>query len=355
MFYIRADGNTHIGMGHVMRCLSIADAAYELDKENKAVFIVADMDCQKMICDRGYEVKVLNTDYMDMESEIAILKTFIKKTDVILVDSYQVTNNYYLELRNISRVACLEDMGNSYPVDLLVNYNIYGPNLKNRYSNNGIGDASFIGPDRYILGLDYMPLRKEFSVKNGYEIKEDVASVMITTGGSDPYFATDDFLQAILSDMDLNNENIVYHVVSGPFNAFADSLKEKYGSIPNVVIHENVKDMKGLIIESDIVITATGSTIYEVSALGVPMICFYFAENQRQGAEEIEKLTDIVNAGCLAENKENVVENIVYALKKCIKSKAYRDKIHMQEMKLVDGKGARRLANEILGLMKGVI
>lgn len=355
MFYIRADGNTHIGMGHVMRCLSIADAAYELDKENKAVFIVADMDCQKMIHDRGYEVKVLNTDYMDMESEIAILKTFIKKTDVILVDSYQVTNNYYLELRNISRVACLEDMGNSYPVNLLVNYNIYGPNLKNRYSNSGVDDASSVGPDRYILGLDYMPLRKEFSMKHGYEIKEDVASVMITTGGSDPYFATDDFLQAILGDMDLKSENIVYHVVSGPFNAFADSLKEKYGSIQNVVIHENVKDMKGLILESDVVITATGSTIYEVSALGVPMICFYFAENQRQGAEEIEKLTDIVNAGCLADNKENVVENIVYALKKCIYSKAYRDKIHMQEMKLVDGKGAGRLANEILSLIKGVI
>ena len=27
MLYIRADGNTDIGMGHVMRCLSIAEAA----------------------------------------------------------------------------------------------------------------------------------------------------------------------------------------------------------------------------------------------------------------------------------------------------------------------------------------
>ena len=26
MFYIRADGNTKIGMGHVMRCLSVAEA-----------------------------------------------------------------------------------------------------------------------------------------------------------------------------------------------------------------------------------------------------------------------------------------------------------------------------------------
>ena len=130
MFYIRADGNTHIGMGHVMRCLSIADAAYELDKENKAVFIVADMDCQKMICDRGYEVKVLNTDYMDMESEIAILKTFIKKTDVILVDSYQVTNNYYLELNFSGIQKMFKDIIDFWVGNTSTIRNVYGYSFK---------------------------------------------------------------------------------------------------------------------------------------------------------------------------------------------------------------------------------
>ena len=63
---------------------------------------------------------------------------------------------------------------------------------------------------------------------------------------------------------------------------------------------KGVKDMRSLLLESDVVISATGSTIYEVSSLGVPMIVFYFAENQRQGAEALGALTDIVNAGCFA-------------------------------------------------------
>lgn len=41
MFYIRADGNTKIGMGHVMRCLSVAEAAAEMYCLFPPVFILA--------------------------------------------------------------------------------------------------------------------------------------------------------------------------------------------------------------------------------------------------------------------------------------------------------------------------
>ena len=47
MYIIRADGNTAIGMGHVMRCLSIADAMK--DRNIEPVFMTADNDCVSMI------------------------------------------------------------------------------------------------------------------------------------------------------------------------------------------------------------------------------------------------------------------------------------------------------------------
>jgi spore coat polysaccharide biosynthesis predicted glycosyltransferase SpsG len=77
------------------------------------------------------------------------------------------------------------------------------------------------------------------------------------------------------------------------------------------------------------------------------MICFYFAENQRQGAEEISKLTDIVNAGCFAQNGKATVDNIYNALLRCIDDYDYRMTIHNQEKKLVDGKGVFRIAQII--------
>ena len=42
MIYVRADGNTNIGMGHIMRCLSISDAISDIaDASKKPVFILA--------------------------------------------------------------------------------------------------------------------------------------------------------------------------------------------------------------------------------------------------------------------------------------------------------------------------
>ena len=57
---IRADASLKIGSGHVMRCLTLADALSELG--NKVVFICKDHDSNLInkITNSGYEVKVLS-------------------------------------------------------------------------------------------------------------------------------------------------------------------------------------------------------------------------------------------------------------------------------------------------------
>lgn len=343
MFYIRADGNTDIGMGHIMRCLSIAEAAYSITGE-RPVFLLADADCAPMIADRGFAARVLHTDYREPEAELPMLSALLQRDDVLLADSYQAQPAYYRALRQSCRVACMEDMGIPYPVDLLINYNLYGPKLREAYTQ---GNADAI-PDGLLLGVDYMPLRADFQTDIAYTVKDKVTDVMITTGGSDPHFAAGALLERLVNS-DMETE-VRYHVVIGPFNTFAKALRLQYEACEAVVLHENVKDMKALMKACDVVITATGSTLYEVSALGVPMICFYFAENQRQGAEELARLTDIINAGCFATHWEETVENVSQALLRCIRDKAYRQALYRQEQQLVDGAGAVRIAKAVLRL-----
>lgn len=364
MLYIRADGNTEIGMGHVMRCLSVAEAAADRDSLHPPVFITADAGCRAMIEDRGFRVIVLNTDFRDMMSELPRLEDILRREQniagtVLLVDSYQAHSAYYSALKKMEagkyvRVACFEDMGKTYPADLLINYNIYAPDLEQNYRGPGVEN-----PKRVLLGARYMPLRKAFQKPAEYVVKDKVTDVIITTGGSDPHFATAAFVEALRGDETIAGQGIHLHLVSGPFNRFADELKRRYQNCGereqhdngiSITIHENVKDMRSLLLESDVVISATGSTIYEVSSLGVPMIVFYFAENQRQGAEALEKRTDIVNAGCFAGNGAAVADRIRTTLKRCIGDKEYRERLHRQEKGLIDGKGAHRIAEQLLEL-----
>lgn len=348
MLYIRADGNTDIGMGHVMRCLSVAEAA-DAGKMPKPVFITADAGCRGMIEDRGFRVIVLNTDYKDMMSELPKLEKILRmEEDRLLVDSYQVTREYYLALRKLVKVACFEDMGQAYPVDLLINYNIYAPNLERHYKAPRTDSAARdTYPGKVLLGVDYMPLRKAFQEPSAYKVRDQAASVTITTGGSDPYFATASLADALINDEFIAKQGISLHLVSGPFNRFADELKRRYRTYENITVHENVKDMRSLLLDSDVVISAAGSTIYEVSALGIPMIVFYFAENQRQGAEALGALTDIVNAGCFADSGKSVADKAARALKKCICDKSYRIRLNQQEKGLIDGKGASRIMQQL--------
>lgn len=351
MLYIRADGNTQIGMGHVMRCLSIAEAAAALGEDCRPVFLAADEECCGMITQRGFRVIVLHTDYRDMMPELSQLARILDKgRDILLVDSYQADTAYFEAASKLAVTVCLEDMGEPYPVDLLINYNLYAPKLKDRYQLHN-------QPLHTLLGADYVPLRSVFQTDIDYCVRDKVTDVMITTGGSDPHFAAGAFVDAFLaaehgfySSCANKEEQITWHIVSGPFNAFANRLKEQYGERDNVVIHEGLKDLKALMKQCDVVLTATGSTVYEVSALGVPMIGFYFAQNQRQGAQELALLTDIVNAGCFCEDKDAVIDRAVEALKKCVHDKGYRKLLHKQERRLVDGKGAGRIAGRIFQL-----
>ena len=78
----RADGNASIGAGHIMRCLSIGEAARELGLE--CAYVTADPSFKKVIQDRGFSCMVMNTLYSDMDSEWAVLEP--------VLSTYQLTD-----------------------------------------------------------------------------------------------------------------------------------------------------------------------------------------------------------------------------------------------------------------------
>ena len=132
--YIRADMNEVIATGHVMRCLSIADAAKEQGKE--AVFIVADEKPIEILKKRGYEAIVLHTLWNNMDKELEVLLPLIKEKNIkkLLVDSYQVTKNYLQSLEEVTEVFYLDDLDAfEYPVSNVICYANYYSKLS--YSN----------------------------------------------------------------------------------------------------------------------------------------------------------------------------------------------------------------------------
>lgn len=355
--YIRVDANAKVAMGHLMRCLTIADACKEQNMELE--FIMAEDTCQDLVEQRGYRTWILNTDYTRMEEELPQLTACFQHTPeteshALLVDSYQVSATYLETLSKLLPVIVMDDMGEQpWPVQAVVNYNHYAIHLPytELYRKQNT---------RLFLGSAYTPLRPMFAeAAKDYEVRPRVKDILISTGGGDPLRIADKLVHALVMDSAFPSD-MTLHVLCGPFSKSYEPLT-KYAEIvgeDKLQLHANVTDMAGLISSCDLAVSATGSTIYEICAIGVPAVSFYFAENQRQGAEELDRIGAIPCAGGILYKSEtsgaekSVLHAIVDQLKTYSRDFRLRQGASAYMRGIVDGRGAGRLAEEFARLLQ---
>ena len=341
MILFRADGNAQIGSGHIMRCLSIADAFKR--KKTDCKFVLADKTFQPLIEDRGYSVHVLETDYRDMDSERDYLQKEISTycPELVVVDSYFVTKSYLQSLKANVRLVYIDDLAAfAYPVDVLVNYNAYGSELDYKKLYN---DERTFCP-QLLLGVAYAPLREMFRNVPKREQKETVENVLVSTGGSDPAHLAMKTVGYVARDNTFN-----WHFLIGTMNPDYGTISKIAEKNNKIHIHYNVKDMKALICSCDLAVSAAGSTMYEIAACGVPMIAYILADNQIPGAKTFAKLGLAVSCGDLR-NKENAATILMDAVDRTVKNYVLRKQISEKMQNMVDGLGADRLARELLDI-----
>lgn len=337
-FFIRADANSDIGMGHVMRCLSIADALRASNQD--VIFILADDTVLPIIKTRGYEAIILNSDYKDMLSELPSWPK--QKPDAIIVDSYFVTTSYLTSLkqRTEAKIIYIDDLASfPYPCDILINYNAYADfkTYEKLYSPRKLPCL--------ILGLSYAPLRSMFRNIPQREQSKVVKNILISTGGADFLHLAKQFLLASLPP------DFTYHLLIGSLNTDKDEIERLASGKSNVVLHENVSDMRSLIESCDVVVSAAGSTLYEICACGIPLITYSVADNQLPGAEAFNNLGLGINVGdirdCISGSSVGV-KMILEAVTWLSNDYKLRSEMGRRQQSLIDGHGAERIAKKVL-------
>ena len=341
MIIIRADGNAAIGVGHVMRDLSVADALRRRGEDS--LFVMADHSLKALVEGRGYEAAVLGTAYNRMECETEPLKAVISQRSprLILVDSYFVTPDYLRFLRGFSRVAYIDDvMAFAYPVDLLINYNIFADRSEYLRLYSGSGEKT----PAMLLGTAYAPLREEFK-KIPARYREKVSDIFVSSGGADSEHVE---LRLVkwLNDHCNAFSNVTFHIVVGAVNRDADEIIQRASHSDNIVIHQNVKDMKSLMLSCDIAVSAAGSTLYELCACGLPIVTYVIADNQMAAEREFVKRNIALSAGDIRSN-DAFIETLTEQTAGLICDSEKRRRLSDNARSLIDGAGADALAAAI--------
>lgn len=357
-FAIRVDASHGIGTGHVYRCLSLAQ---ELRSHGAGVLFI----CQELpgnliwrIQNESFDVLhlPLNPFYQedkkneltwsveaqsqDAQNTIQALQE--RSVNWMIVDHYGLDAIWEDNLRSrVKYLMVIDDLANRHHAcDILFDQNYFGNRTEIRYQDLILPHTRcLLGPHFSLLQPAYCQLRNLLPPHAG-----KINRLLIFFGGSDVTNETEKVLDALIQ---LNLPTLVCDVVLGA-NYTHQSIRGKIQTTAmTVIFHQNLPTLAGLMAKADLFIGAGGSTTWERMCLGLPSIVVSVADNQRGFSDALvaDQLQLTISQGCEATREEWSAY-----LEQLITQTTHLQAISEKSKLIVDGRGAYRVACELMSL-----
>ncbi len=319
----RVEGYNEIGLGHIYRCLMLADS--RIDHEHLFVISNKSRPGIKKIRSRFYPIIEFDPS---SENEVSLIKRC--NPDIVINDILDTNLDYVTALKQSGfRVINFEDLGQGQTVaDAVINA-MYGSEVSRK------SDHIFSGPD-------YVCLRDEFYNAKTINIKEKVKNILLLFGGTDPSNLTEKIIKWVLKikkDLELT-------VIVGPGYKHLSQLEKNIDKLNGKIqIITDTNIISKYMAEADIAITSGGRTVFELAAMGIPMIVINQNEREVRHVFANQEL-GIINLGLSNLLTFGVFEQ---AFKEIIGSQILRKKMHQSLTSFDFKSGIDRVWDIILG------
>jgi UDP-2,4-diacetamido-2,4,6-trideoxy-beta-L-altropyranose hydrolase len=362
----RADASLQMGSGHVMRCLTLADAFKAQGADCHFISREHPGHLLEVIHQRGYKV---NTLVAQVQPAQAAIKSIVKEklsplqepahaawlgstwqadaqeTGAILASlqpDWLVVDHYALDQRweealapHYRKLLVIDDLADRpHCCDLLLDQNL---------GRQPQDYASLVPAHCQVLtGPHYALLRPEFAALRPYSLQRRQAQpalrhLLITMGGVDQPNATGQVLQALKSCALPADCQIT--VVMGLTAPWLQNVRELAAQMPwptEVVV--NVSDMAPRMADSDLAIGAAGSTSWERCCLGLPTLMVVLAGNQQPGAQALHA----AHAARLIGVVSDIAAQLPLAVRELIDSDC-RSRMSLAASAITDGHGVEKI------------
>lgn len=261
---IVADYGENTGMGHLMRCGALAK---ELSNSFEVCFVCEDDVHQETVRAVAERFGVsCRTVFGRLEAVPQMPMA------VLIVDSYHITEALLARMAEHPCLKLVVDdnvLWRHYPADIILNQNIGAERL--RYPAEE-GTELLLGP-RYAM------LREDFRHVPTLAMDCPVTDVVVSMGGADLKNTT----KKVLDFLKDAPEYRLHAVIAKGFTT-AEELRRFAQDCPQIQLHRN-PDMAALFSKCQCAVSACGSTVYELSAMGIPTLGIITADNQERMAQ----------------------------------------------------------------------
>ena len=262
--FIRADGSADVGLGHIVRCMSLAHMLKSDFSIHFCVLEIPDL-LKSEINQYGWNVTVI-------EKESEFLNELTGK-EIVVLDGYQFDSDFQRQIkRRGCKLVCIDDFHDQhFYADLVINH---AP---------GVTKDDYKGEPytKYLLGPDYALLRPEFLESTTYENRKnskDIENIFVCFGGSDSRNLT----AKVLSWLPSGKHKVT--LVLGNAYSHRDELNKVIEESRDLDIFVktslSAKEMKDELEQADLAVVPASGILFEVISIGVPVISGYYTDNQ---------------------------------------------------------------------------
>lgn len=334
----RADSSVDIGTGHLMRCLTLAQALRARDVE--CHFLSRDLkgNLNELVSEQGFDLHLLENDAPETVRGFA----GALGADWLVVDHYGLDASWErLACPVTAKTVVIDDLADRpHECTLLLDQNL----------GRSAGDYDALIPPktRQLFGLEYALLRPEFLKSRTQSMKARAVigdiHVFLNFGGADPFGITAKVLGELAGQDQRPTQFTVVLGAAAQNVQNVQKLATKIGA--NMVV--NAPDMAGLMAQADVAIGAAGSTAWERCCLGLPTGLVILADNQRMLAHAVQD----AGAGIIVADltRSDDVSGVPDFLRRCAEDRGFLSDMSTNAARLVDGRGAARVADAIVKL-----
>lgn len=332
--YFRVDAYKEIGIGHLTRCLALAQM---LVNRFEIYFIIQPRDPKIISLISEQNLKIIELSIQDVDNEITSLKEIVTSEDFLVLDGYQFNHRYQEKIKKlVNKLIFIDDLNQPpFYADLIINHNLHA--IHEDYHVNG--------NTRVLLGAEYLMLRDAF-FDQAFKRKSSptkINSIIICMGGADRENLTLKFLKSLSTFF----TGKITCVVGIPY-AYYDELKLFISKSNQYSILQNLSSAKlaQSISQNDLLICTSSMIAAEACALETPMILGFMEKNQERIADIFSKEDLAVSLGDLMAIDDNQLPNV---LKNIIETKNFSSCIQRQKV-FIDGQSGHRLVAEFIHL-----
>ncbi|HDI2993750.1 UDP-2,4-diacetamido-2,4,6-trideoxy-beta-L-altropyranose hydrolase [Acinetobacter baumannii] len=355
-FCFRADASLYIGSGHVIRCLTIADALAQHGHESYFICRPHQGNLIEFVKQRGYMVHALSeplfntsselseyqrwlgvTEQQDAQETLAVLTEY--PVDWMIVDHYGLSAIWQQIIRpEVSHIVAIDDLANrKHDADIILDCGLANTPSDYAKLNQRVG--------HYLMGPRYALLRSEFRTKRLWleqhpkTYNQEKLRILVNLGGIDKDNLTGTVLETLSNSP--QQQRLSVTVVMGVNAPWKESVLQQAKKLPfsiNILINAN--NMADLMAEHDLAIGAAGSTAWERCCLGLPTIMICMADNQKMIAKYLHDLGVAISL-----DQAEIHEKLLWALQQFDQEQLQL--MHQKALSITDGIGVDLLLQTI--------